>query len=322
MIYGVQSPERAYSSFASVPPLITATLSFIEDRHLFDPGSPERNPAIEWKRLGLAVAGRIGGVTAPQLRQGGGSTLATQIEKFRHSPGGLTGGVGEKMRQMLTASARAYMDGRNTLRRRQEIITTYLNATPLASMPGYGEVIGVPEALWVWFGTDYEEATKILNTAPRNPAELARKGLVYRQVLSLLLSGRRPSYYLVSNREALAVLTDKYLRMLCEAGVINPALRDAALHSKLTFRTEAPPITAVSYVGQKATQDVRNKLVSLLKLPDLYSLDRLDLSVEASIDTAAQARVTAVLQKLSDPSFLSQPAWWATNCSVTAIPPK
>ena len=76
VIYGVQSPERVYSSFASVPPLITATLSFIEDRHLFNPDSPEHNPAIEWKRLGLAVAGRIGGVIAPQLRQGGGSTLA------------------------------------------------------------------------------------------------------------------------------------------------------------------------------------------------------------------------------------------------------
>jgi membrane peptidoglycan carboxypeptidase len=304
MIYGVQSPERAYSNFASVPPVLAETLSFIEDRHLFDPGSAERNPAIEWKRLGLAVAGRIGRAVDSQFNQGGGSTLATQIEKFRHSPGGLTGGVGEKMRQMLTASARAYMGGRNTVRRRQEIVTTYLNATPLASMPGYGEVIGVPEALWVWFGIDYNETTKILNAAPRNPAELARKGLVYRQVLSLLLSGRRPSHYLVSNREALIALTNKYLRLLCDAGVINPGLRDAALHSKLTFRTEAPPITAVSQVGQKAIQNVRNKLVSLLKLPDLYSLDRLDLNAKTSIDTAAQARVSEVLQKLSDPAFL------------------
>src|SRR4051794_12781930 len=304
VIYGVQSPERAYSNFASVPPVITETLSFIEDRHLFDPGSTERNPAIEWKRLGLAMAGRIGRVVAPQLNQGGGSTLATQIEKFRHSPSGLTGGVGEKMRQMLTASARAYMGGRNTLRRRQEIVTTYLNATPLASMPGYGEVIGVPEALWVWFGTDHNETARILNAAPRKPAELVRKGLVYRQVLSLLLSGRRPSHYLVSDREALAVLTNQYLRLLCEAGVIDPALRDAALHSKLTFRTEASPITAVSQVSQKAIQNVRNKLVSLLKLPDLYSLDRLDLSAKTSIDTAAQTRVSEVLQKLSDPTFL------------------
>ena len=62
--------------------------------------------------------------------------------------------------------------------------------------------------------TDYNETTTILNAALRNPTELAGKGLIYRQVLSLLLSGRRPSYYLVSNREALAVLTNKYLRLL------------------------------------------------------------------------------------------------------------
>ena len=56
--------------------------------------------------------------------------------------------------------------------RREEIVTTYLNSTPLASMPGYGEIIGMPEALWVWFGTDHEEATKVLNSTPRNPAEM------------------------------------------------------------------------------------------------------------------------------------------------------
>ena len=102
------------------------------------------------------------------------------------------------------------------------------------------------------------------------------------------------------------MLTDKYLRVLCEAGVIDAGLRDAALDAELTFRTEPPPITAISYVRQKATQDVRYKLVSLLKLPDLYSLDRLDLSAETSVDTAAQARITSVMQRLSDPAFLRQ----------------
>ena len=105
---------------------------------------------------------------AQMVRQGGGSTLATQIEKFRHSPRGLTGGVGEKFRQMLTASARAYARGSDTTARRKEIITTYLNSTPLSSMPGYGEVIGIPEALWIWFGTDYNEANKVLSSTPRN----------------------------------------------------------------------------------------------------------------------------------------------------------
>ena len=61
---------------------------------------------------------------------------------------------------MLTASLRAYYDGPDTFKRREEIVTTYMNSTPLASMPGYGEIIGMPEALWVWFGTDLGEATK------------------------------------------------------------------------------------------------------------------------------------------------------------------
>jgi len=303
-LYGVQFPERTYRSFAGIPPLVVKSLLFIEDRYLLDQRYPEHNPAIEWSRFALAAAGRAASLVAPHLHQGGGSTLATQIEKFRHSPRGLTGGVGEKFRQMLTASARAYLRGPDTVPRRKEIVTTYLNSTPLSSMPGYGEVIGVPEALWIWYGTDYTEATKVLNGTPRNSKELARKGEVYRQVLSLLLSERRPSYYLITNRDALGVLTDKYLRVLCDAEVIDPALRDAALDAKLNFRTEPPPTSAVSFVRQKATEDVRNKLVSLLKLPDLYSLDRLDLSAETSVDTAAQARVTAVMQRLSDPAFL------------------
>src|SRR6266567_2917139 len=303
-LYGVQFPERTYRNFAAIPPLLVKSLLFIEDRYLLDQPYPEHNPAIEWNRFALAAAGRAASLVAPNLRQGGGSTLATQIEKFRHSPRGLTGGVGEKFRQMLTASARAYSRGTDTTPRRREIITTYLNSTPLSSMPGYGEVIGVPEALWIWFGTDYTEATKVLNATPRNSRELKRKGEVYRQLLSLLLSERRPSYYLITDRDALGVLTDKYLRVLSDAGVIDPALRDAALDAELNFRAEPPAVSAVSYVRQKATEDTRNKLVSLLKLPDLYSLDRIDLSAETSVDTAAQARVTGVLQRLSDPAFL------------------
>ena len=299
-VYAAQYPQRVYPNFSSVPRLAADTLMFIEDRYLLDPGDAKRNPAIDWKRFALAAGGRLVG-----MREGGGSTLATQIEKFRHSWHGLTRGVGAKLRQMLTASARGYMDGPDTRRRREEIVTTYLNSTPLASMPGYGEVIGVPDALRVWFGTDYRAATRILNQPPRTPAEQAQQGLAYRQVLSLLLSERRPSYYLVRNRGALAVLADKYLRVLCDAGVIKPALRDAALHARLRFLDEPPPVSTVSYVRQKATEDVRDKLVSLLKLPDLYSLDRLDLSVETAIDTAAQARVAATLQQFADPKFVA-----------------
>ncbi|HTT78171.1 MAG TPA: transglycosylase domain-containing protein [Stellaceae bacterium] len=303
-VYGAQYPRWIYSSFASVPPLVADSLSFIEDKYLLDPREPERNPAVEWKRFGLAAAGRFAGIVIPGIHAGGGSTLATQTEKFRHSFDGRTRGVFAKLRQMLTASARAYIDGPDTLQRREQILTTYLNATPLGSMPGYGEIIGVPEALRIWFGTDYREAGQILDARPRDAAQWARKGEIYRQALSLLLSERRPTYYLMRNHRALATLTDHYLRVLSDAGVIGRRLRDAALTAPLTFKTAPPPIDPISYVDQKATADVRDKLVGLLDLPDLYALDRLDLAAATSIDTAAQARVTALLQQLSDADFV------------------
>ena len=303
-LYRAEFPERFYRDFASIPDLVVNTLLFVEDRYLLDRDYPERNPAVEWSRFGLAAASRVAGTVVPGLNAGGGSTLATQIEKFRHSPRGLTGGIGEKLRQMLTASTRAYHDGPNTDKRREQIVTTYLNATPLASLPGYGEIIGLPEALWIWFGTDHEEAGRVLRETPRTAAQLARQGEIYRQVLGLLLSGRRPSYYLLGNREALAVLTDKYIRALYNAGLITPALRDVALDAELRFRSEPPPIAAVSYVQNKATEEVHNRLVGLLKLPDLYALDRLDLSAKTSVDTAAQIRVASVMQRLADPNFL------------------
>ena len=57
--------------------------------------------SLEWDRLGRAghrsTCARWLGAGAPAA---GGSTLATQIEKFRHSPGGLTESPLEKLRQI------------------------------------------------------------------------------------------------------------------------------------------------------------------------------------------------------------------------------
>ena len=302
-VYGTRFPLNAFRDFASIPPLVTNSLLFIEDRYLFDKRYPEHNAAVEWNRFALAVFGRFVRMVVPGFNEGGASTLATQIEKFRHSPNGLTGGVGEKLRQMLTASAHVYINGPNTMARREEVVTTYLNSTPLSSFPGYGEVIGLPDALYVWFATDFNDANKILTGTPKNKKELARKGEIYRQVLALLLSGRLPSHYLVTDREGLGELCDRYVWALYDAGYVDRNLRDATLDAELKFRKDPPPITQVSFVKQKATEETRARLMTMLGLPSLYSLDRLDVSAETTVDTAAQARVTGVLQKLSDPKF-------------------
>ena len=51
-----------------------------------------------------------------------------------------------------------------------------------------------------------------------------------------MIAQRRPSYYLGAGQGQLAVLTDSYLRLLAEVGVIDAPLRDAALQAKLAVR--------------------------------------------------------------------------------------
>jgi membrane peptidoglycan carboxypeptidase len=302
-LYRSSYPEQTYANLASIPPLVSDSLSFIEDRDLFAPGAPDRNPAVNWDRFALAAAGRVAGVVDRRFRAGGASTLATQTEKFRHSPEGRTPGIVEKLRQMINASAHAYLDGPNTLAARRRIMTAYLNSEPLGSRPGYGEIIGVPEAMWRWYGTDVAEADQVLTIPAATPAALARQGEIYRQVLSLLLAGRRPAYYLIVDHQALAGLTDRYLHLLTDAGVIDPALRDAALAAPLRFREDVPPPAAEIYAGNKATDQLRDDLVTLLHLPNYYALDRLDLSGWSSIDEAAQHRISDVLSRLGDPGY-------------------
>ena len=297
-LYTTSYPERTYGDFKAVPPLLVDTLLFIEDRYLLDPRYRQHNPAVDWRRLALAAAGRGAGWLDPYLRQGGASTLATQIEKFQHSPGGRTGSIKEKFRQMMAATARAYLDGPDTTRARQQIVTTYLDSTPLSSRPRYGEIIGVGDGLWVWYGTDFAEANGVL--AEPAPANLARKAEIYKQMLSLLLAERRPSYYLLVDRQALEALTDRHLHLLSAAGIIDPALRETALKTELHFRVEPPAPLPVSFVGRKAADAIRTELLPLLRAPSLYNLDRLDLTVGTTFDAAAQRRIIDVLARLGD----------------------
>jgi membrane peptidoglycan carboxypeptidase len=294
-------PTAAYLRFEEIPPVLVDTLRFIEDRDLLDQTRPYRNPAVEWKRFAVAAAGRLGGVVDPDLRRGGASTLATQIEKYRHSPAGRTEDISEKVRQMATATARAYLDGPETLAAQRRIITTYLDSTPLGSRPGYGEIIGFGDGMRAWFGLDFAEVNRVLSEPAGSWVENGLRAQVYKQALSLLIAQRRPSHYLNAGRGGLERLTNSYLRLLADAGVIEPVLLDLALKRPLAFAPAPPAPPPGSFVERKAVDAVRTELMSALGLPDVYSLDRLDMSAEVSIDGAAQSRVAAVLERLKDP---------------------
>jgi membrane peptidoglycan carboxypeptidase len=298
-------PSAVYRRFEEIPAPLIDALRFIEDRELLDPKDPYRNPALEWRRFAWAAAGQLGGIVNPRLRRGGASTLATQIEKYRHSPNGRTESVTEKMRQIVTATARAYLDGFETIAAQREMVTAYVNSTPLGSRPGYGEVVGLGDAMSAWFGVDLSEANRLLSLPAASDAETGRRAQVYKEVLSLLIAQRRPSYYLNAGREDLERLTDSYLRALTSAGVIDPAMRDAALARPLVFTPGPPALSARSFVERKAVDVVRTELMRVLGLPQVSSLDRMDLSADVSIDGSIQSRVAALLERLKDPREVS-----------------
>ncbi|MPZ10795.1 MAG: glycosyl transferase family 51 [Kiloniellaceae bacterium] len=305
-IFAARTPERSFESFAAVPPLIVNTLLFIENRELLDPAFPRANPAVEWDRLATAFADLVVKKALSGGQTPGGSTLATQMEKFRHSPEGRTGDVSDKLRQMISASLRGYLDGQNTKQARRQIVVDYLNSTPLAARAGFGEVLGLGDGLWAWFGTDFAAARACLTAAAEGPG-LPCSATVYRQALSLLIAQRRPSQYLITGRDSLQRLVDSHLRLLAEAGIIDTALRDAALARPAQFTDSlqaaaAPPASALSW---KASATLRARLLGKLGVASFYDLDRLDLTVETTLDRAAQESVTAALKRLADPESLA-----------------
>ncbi len=68
--------------------------------------------------------------------------------------------------------------------------------------------------------------------------------------MSLLLAQRRPSFYLARDPQALSALTDRYLRRLASAGIIDPALRDAALRTDLRIAHDPPAAFGSLFVEQ------------------------------------------------------------------------
>ncbi len=302
-LFKTQFPLQAYPGYEAIPPLLANTLAFIENRELLAAPGPKHNPALEWDRLGRAALDQAIAALNPDHPAAGGSTLATQLEKFRHSPEGRTASVAEKYRQIVSASVRAYRDGEDTRAARQRILLDYLNSLPLGAQRGWGEVIGILDGLRAWYGVDVAAANEALRASPAQGADLAAQARAYRQMLSLLIAQRRPSFYLGAGQGQLAALTDSYLRLLAQAGVIAVPLRDAALQTRLMVRDEYPANAAGMEISdRKAANLTRIQLAALLDTSRLYDLDRLDLSVTSTLDGELQTAVTDWLHRLRDPA--------------------
>jgi len=303
-LYTAQFPAHVFASFDDIPPLLVQTLLFVEDRNLLSPETPTQNPVIEWDRFFYAAVGQALKHVVPGLNLGGGSTLATQIEKFRFSPGGQTKGPMEKIRQIISGSLRVYLDGKDTRQARKKIVLDYFNSTPLAARRGFGEINSIGDGFWAWFGRDLKDVKAALSLPETDPDSLRLKATVYREALGLILAQRRPTTYLLTERSALDALTDKMLALLVKKGVISNALYEATRTAAFHFLPEAPTAPKSDFLEQKAVNALRTKLLQLLGLHDLYELDRLDLTATSTLDQSVQSQMTTFMKKMSDPDHL------------------
>lgn len=295
VIYDAARPVYRIQSMDSVPPLVIRSLLVMENRQLVENTDPRANPAVDWGRLARAAVLATGSKLGLPVKFQGGSTLAVQIEKYRHSEGGRTGSVGDKVRQIASASLRAYRDGSDTRAAQQTIILDYLNTVPLGAAPGYGEVDGIGEGLRVWFGLDPARVFADLTSARSTRA----KAKAYKPVLALLCSVRSPNW-LSQNRKELDRRVTFYQDALCASGVIDKSLRNRL--AKTPIRFHSPELVdPTPYSQRKASDLVRRELVSTLGLRDLYELDRLDLAVTSTFDATLQDSVVALFNRLGNP---------------------
>ncbi|MGM8227042.1 transglycosylase domain-containing protein [Cellvibrio sp. ARAG 10.3] len=301
IMFNFRYPRHVFKRFEEIPPLMIESLLFIEDRRLLSENRRHMNPTVNWGRFLKAAVFKMGEAINLDTPSMGGSTLATQIEKFRHSKEGITSSVEEKLRQMVSSSVRVYQQGVDTMPARRQLVLDYLNTVPLAAAPGYGEVNGIGDGFNVWFAADPTEVNRLLALKQPEAEELQLQGMALRQLLALMIAHRRPSYYLLQDRKALGELVDAHLRLLQAAHRISPALAKAGLEQSLEFRNFREQPAVVPAITNKGVNVVRNRLVNLLDV-SLYQLDRMDLEVTTTLDRDLQEQVTSHLRSLRDPA--------------------
>jgi membrane peptidoglycan carboxypeptidase len=301
-MYQMINPKRVYGHFYDIPYTIVQTLLFIENRDLLSEQSPKFNPVIDWGRFAKAVVVQAGERVNVNMPSMGGSTLATQMEKYRHSDNGMTSSAREKLIQMASGSVRAYQKGEDTSLYREQLVIDYVNSVPLSAAPGFGEVSGLGDGMFVWYGTELDEINRLLNI--RNPAghDLEEQARVIKQVVSLMIAHRRPSFYLVQGRSELAVLCNSYVRLLAQNGIISEALSEAAQTQPLIFRDFSNNPATRQIANNKGVNVVRNRLGPLFET-SLYALDRMDIAVTTSLNSRLQEQINLYLKNLEDPDI-------------------
>ena len=300
IIYDAISRNQLFNDIEEIPPLITKTLLFIEDRGLDRQIDTRNNPVINWGRFFKACflygASKLGF----PIQVEGGSTLATQLEKYRYSSDGKTLSPLDKLRQIVAASLKVYQEGSDTRPARKRIILDYINTMPLAAVPSYGEIYGLGEGLNAWFNVDVQTAAQDLTTITNNPI----KAELYRQILMLFCAVRAPSYYLIKNPAALEKRTLNYLHIMENKKLIDPQFATLVSRTPVSFSRGKQPSFHISPAMRKASHTIRLNLLKLLDIDKFYDLNRLHLGVQSTIDGKLQEQIAELFEKLKRPGFI------------------
>ncbi|CAM5219712.1 glycosyl transferase [Alishewanella longhuensis] len=129
----------------------------------------------------------------------------------------------------------------------------------------------------------------------------AEHGQALRQVLALFIAQRRPSFYLLQGRNELEQLVDSHLRLLRQYGIVNQAWFAAASSQQLRF-TQAT--RSAPRILDKTALLVRNRVAALLGR-SLYQTDRLDLSVQTTLNLPLQEKINRYLNQLEQQPYAS-----------------
>jgi membrane peptidoglycan carboxypeptidase len=317
-LFRYDQSEFLFERIENIPSLIVKTLLFLENRDLDRSAMPWQNPVIEWDRTLKAALMYVGAKINLPVPMQGGSTLAVQLEKFRHSPHGRTDTPLEKLRQIIGASLKAYREGPNTRAWRDRIIVDYIDTVPLAATPGYGEIHGLGEGLYAWFGMPLDDVVEALNAPDLTPAKVQ----AFKHVLTLLISVRAPSVYLVDERASLEDKVNQFTRLLARGGIIDWEMAAELQETPIRFLPSAPLPPLPSSSKNKAANAIRTSMMEALGVGNLYDLNRLHLQVRSTFDVSLQKGVTEFLNRLADPKFVSANGLNGERLLETADPSK
>jgi membrane peptidoglycan carboxypeptidase len=300
LLFRYAQADFLFRKIDDIPPLLVKTLLFIENRDLDRPVTSWQNPVIEWDRTLKAALFYIGSKLQFPVPVQGGSTLAVQLEKFRHSPHGRTDDPLEKLRQIVGASLKAYQEGPNTRAWRERIIVDYLNTVPLAAAPTYGEIHGLGEGLYAWFGMGLADVIKELNEPGNSPAKLR----AFKHALTLLISVRAPSVFLVGEHASLEEKVGQFTRVMARAGIIDGTFATELQETPIKFLLTAPLPPQPSSSKNKAANAIRVSMMDSLGINSLYDLNRLHLQVDSTIDVPLQRQISEFFNRLAQPEVI------------------